>query len=58
MIGSNQKTADPSEVIKNVVDSKGKPIEIGDQKDLGEYNYEFMERLWEIFGLHNKPELH
>ena len=38
MTKSDKKYADPTGVLKAIVDDFGNPIEIGDQKDIGEFN--------------------
>ena len=38
MTKSDKKYADPTGVLKSIVDDFGNPIEIGDQKDIGEFN--------------------
>ncbi len=50
MARSDKKYADPTGVLKSLVDDFGNPIEIGDQKDIGEFNTNFLARLQE--GLH------
>lgn len=45
LICSNRRYVDPSLVIKALVDDYGNPIELGDQKDVGEFNINFLARL-------------
>ena len=47
MIRSNKKYVDPSNVLKSLVDDFGNPLEIGDQKDVGEFNMILVERIEE-----------
>ena len=47
MIRSNKKYIDPSLVLNYLVDDLGNPIEIGDEKDIGEFNMMLVERLEE-----------
>ena len=44
---SSKKTLNPSEVLKNLVDSFGNKIAFGEEKDLNEMNYHFISRLKE-----------
>ena len=44
---SNKKYADPTEVLKSILDQFGKPIEIGDEKDIAEFNQQFLSRISE-----------
>jgi ubiquitin carboxyl-terminal hydrolase 25/28 len=50
MTKSNKKYADPTMVLKSIVDDYGNPIEIGEQKDIGEFNSTFLARIQD--GLH------
>lgn len=43
MIMSNKKYADPSPVLKEIVDDTGNPIQIGGEEDVGEFNIKFQE---------------
>lgn len=45
MARSDKKYADPTAVLKALVDDFGNPIEIGDQKDIGEFNSTFLARV-------------
>ena len=47
---SDKKYADPSGVLHSIVDDFGNPIQIGEQKDIGEFNNNFLARIQE--GLH------
>jgi ubiquitin carboxyl-terminal hydrolase 25/28 len=38
MTKSDKKYADPTNVLKSIVDDLGNQIGIGDQKDIGEFN--------------------
>ena len=49
MIYSDQKYIDPSDVINAIADDLGKFIQIGDQKDIGEFNLHFLARIQEGF---------
>lgn len=42
---SSKKHLDPTEVLKNLVDSVGEKIEYGEEKDLFEINTSIIERL-------------
>lgn len=50
MTRSDKKYADPTDVLKAIVDDNGKTIQIGDEKDIGEFNQTFLARIQE--GLH------
>lgn len=43
MILSKKKYVDPFAVVYNIVDKEGNKIDIGDQKDLSEFNLQFLE---------------
>ncbi|CAD8115843.1 unnamed protein product [Paramecium sonneborni] len=47
MIGSDKKYVDPSEVVKSICDEFGNVLPIGDQKDVGEFNQYFLNRITE-----------
>jgi ubiquitin carboxyl-terminal hydrolase 25/28 len=47
MARSDKKYADPTGVLKAIVDDFGNPVEIGDQKDIGEFNSTFLSRISE-----------
>ena len=55
MTRSDKKYADPTGVLKSIVDDFGNPIEIGDQKDIGEFNNTLLARIQE--GLHSNEIL-
>lgn len=55
MTRSDKKYADPTGVLKSIVDDFGNPIEIGDQKDIGEFNSTLLARIQE--GLHSNEIL-
>ena len=38
MTKGDKKYADPTQVLKSMTDEWGKPVEIGDEKDIGEFN--------------------
>ena len=42
---SDKKYADPTGVLQMITDDNGKPVEIGDQKDIGEFNDSFLSRI-------------
>jgi ubiquitin carboxyl-terminal hydrolase 25/28 len=46
----DKKYTDPSAVLHSIVDDYGNPIQIGEQKDIGEFNSTFLARIQE--GLH------
>ena len=43
----NQKYTEPSQVLKALVDDFGQPMMFGEQKDIGEFNLNFLERIEE-----------
>jgi hypothetical protein len=47
---TDKKYTDPSGVLRSIVDDYGNPIQIGEQKDIGEFNSTFLARIQE--GLH------
>ena len=47
MLLSDKKYTDPSRVLHAIVDDFGNPIQIGEQKDIGEFNSTFLARLQE-----------
>jgi len=47
LVRSDKKYADPTQVLKSIVDGDGNPIEIGEQQDIGEFNSNFLQRLHE-----------
>ena len=44
---SDKKYTDPSAVLHAIVDDYGNPIQIGEQKDIGEFNGTFLTRIQE-----------
>jgi hypothetical protein len=44
---SDKKYADPTDVLKAIVDDYGKTIQIGEEKDIGEFNHTFLARISE-----------
>lgn len=50
MILSNKKYLDPTVVLKSLTDDFGNRILIGEQKDIGEFNMNFIERIEEGLG--------
>ena len=50
MMLSNRKYADPTEVLKSLVDDFGKQLLVGEQKDIGEFNMNLLERIEEGLG--------
>eukprot|EP00743_Colponemidia_sp_Colp-15_P007033 GILK01007589.1.p1 GENE.GILK01007589.1~~GILK01007589.1.p1 ORF type:complete len:990 (-),score=185.29 GILK01007589.1:398-3367(-) len=45
MMYGTRKYGNPTSVLKALVDDTGRPIQIGDQKDVGEFNLNFLDRL-------------
>lgn len=45
MTKSYKKYADPTQVLKSLTDDFGKPVEIGEEKDIGEFNDTFLSRV-------------
>ena len=57
MVLSNQRFVDPSNLLKKIVDDQGKPVSIGAQEDVSEFNDIFMTRLTNGLDLvHPPPE--
>lgn len=46
---SSKRYTEPSEVLRSLVDDFGQPLSLGDQKDISEFNLNFLERLEEGF---------
>ena len=44
---SDKKYADPTDVLKAITDDYGKPVQIGEEKDIGEFNSTFLARISE-----------
>lgn len=47
MAVGDKKYADPTNVLKSITSDSGSPIELGDQKDIGEFNDSFLSRVQE-----------
>ncbi|CDW73905.1 ubiquitin carboxyl-terminal hydrolase family protein [Stylonychia lemnae] len=47
---TRQKYSEPSDVLKSLVDDFGQQIQLGEQKDIGEFNLNFLERIEEGLG--------
>ena len=43
----DKKYADPTQVLKHITNDSGQNIELGDQKDIGEFNDSFLNRVQE-----------
>ena len=41
----NKKYADPTDVLRSITNIEGRPLELGDQQDIGEFNAEFLSRI-------------
>lgn len=54
MVLTNRKYVEPSKVLKSLVDDFGNAIEFGDQKDIGEFNLNLLQRIQE--GLGERPK--
>ena len=52
----DSKYADPTKVLRSITDDSGKVIELGNQKDIGEFNDSFLSRVQE--GLNHKKIYH
>ena len=50
MILANRKYVDPTSVLKSLTDDFGNQVHVGEQKDLGEFNINFLERIEEGLG--------
>jgi hypothetical protein len=57
MLLSNKKYATPAQVLQSLVDDFGNQIQIGDQKDIGEFNLNLLERVEEGLGENQKKSL-
>ena len=55
MTNSNKKYANPTGVLNSIVDDFGNRVQIGEQKDIGEFNNTFLARIQE--GLNYKKIL-
>ncbi len=51
MINSNRKSVDASTVTSAIVDDFGAPVKVGEQKDVGEFNINFLARINEALEL-------
>lgn len=47
MLASNRKYIQPAALVNAIVDENGAPLAIGDQKDVGEFNINFLARIEE-----------
>jgi hypothetical protein len=47
MAKSDKKYADPTGVLRSVTDNYGRSVDIGDERDIGEFNDIFLSRLQE-----------
>lgn len=50
MVRLNKKYTEPSNVLRALVDDFGEPLKVGEQKDIGEFNLNFLQRVEEGFG--------
>jgi len=50
MMLANRKYADPTSVLKSLVDDFGNSMLVGEQKDIGEFNLNLLERIEEGLG--------
>jgi hypothetical protein len=50
MIMANRKYVDPTSVLKSLTDDFGQFLRVGEQKDLGEFNLNLLERIEEGLG--------
>ncbi|TNV86827.1 hypothetical protein FGO68_gene17503 [Halteria grandinella] len=50
MLLANRKYVDPTSVLKSLTDDFGNQIHVGEQRDLGEFNLNFLERIEEGLG--------
>jgi hypothetical protein len=50
MIMANRKYVDPTPVLRSLTDDFGNPISIGEQRDIGEFLLNFIERIEEGLG--------
>lgn len=50
MLCSNEKYRDPTQVLESIVDDNGQKIAIYEQKDIGEFFLNFLERLQDGLG--------
>ena len=47
MCAGDKKYVNPTKVLKSITNDSGEPIELGDQKDIGEFNDSFLSRVQE-----------
>ena len=47
MCAGDKKYVSPTKVLKSITNDSGEPIELGDQKDIGEFNDSFLSRVQE-----------
>jgi len=47
MVKSDKKYGDPTNVLHNVSDNYGKPVDIGNEQDIGEFNDTLLSRVQE-----------
>jgi ubiquitin carboxyl-terminal hydrolase 25/28 len=47
MCAGDKKYVNPAKVLKSITNDSGEPIELGDQKDIGEFNDSFLSRVQE-----------
>lgn len=50
MVLLDKKYTEPSNVLRALVDDFGEPLQVGEQKDIGEFNLNFLQRIEEGFG--------
>ena len=50
MILANRKYVDPTNVLKSLTDDFGNLVHVGEQRDLGEFSLNFLERIEEGLG--------
>jgi ubiquitin carboxyl-terminal hydrolase 25/28 len=50
MVLLDKKYTEPSSVLRALVDDFGEPLKVGEQKDIGEFNLNFLQRIEEGFG--------
>jgi len=55
MMLANRKYVDPTAVLRSLTDDFGNPISIGEQRDIGEFLLNFIERIEEGVGELKKP---
>jgi len=50
MVLLDKRYTEPSNVLRALVDDFGEPLKVGEQKDIGEFNLNFLQRIEEGFG--------